>query len=68
VWTNFINAIAKSSEVGEFGESDIARLAQHALNGRQIKNIVACAVSLAREQKKTITVARIETLMKILIE
>jgi hypothetical protein len=68
VWTNFLTTIAKSTEVAEFDEGDVAKLAQHTLNGRQIKNIVACAVSLAREKKTTITVTQIETLVKILME
>ncbi|KAF2731968.1 AAA family ATPase [Polyplosphaeria fusca] len=68
VWTNFLNSVAKSSEVAEFGEKDIDKLARHMLNGRQIKNIVSCAVSLAREQKTTVTVSQIEILLKILID
>lgn len=54
--------------MADFSESDVARLAQHVLNGRQIKNIVACTVSLAREQNTSITVARVESLLKILID
>ena len=36
------------------------------LNGRQIKNAVSCAISLARDQEKPLTVEDIEHLLDIL--
>ncbi|OKL60944.1 hypothetical protein UA08_03620 [Talaromyces atroroseus] len=68
VWKNFLTKVAKTSELSEVTEDDFATLSKHALNGRQIKNIVSCAVSLSREQKKQVSVKDIEGLMKILLD
>jgi len=66
VWTNFITMIAKTSENANITNEDIINLSKHVLNGRQIKNIVACAVSLSRETKTSITAAQIEKLITVL--
>ncbi|KAL3473024.1 AAA family ATPase [Aspergillus californicus] len=68
VWSNFLHSVAKVSELSAFTNEDIVALSRHELNGRQIKNIVSCAVSLAREQNKLITIEDIETLIEILID
>ncbi|KAL2794820.1 P-loop containing nucleoside triphosphate hydrolase protein [Aspergillus keveii] len=67
VWKNFLRNVAKTSELSEFTDEHFVALSRHKLNGRQIKNIVSCAVSLAREHKKQITVQDIEGLMQILV-
>ncbi|KAL2857203.1 AAA family ATPase [Aspergillus pseudoustus] len=67
VWKNFLRNVAKKSELSEFTDENFVALSRHKLNGRQIKNIVSCAVSLAREQNKKITIADIESLMQILV-
>ncbi|RAK95687.1 ATP-binding protein [Aspergillus ibericus CBS 121593] len=68
VWKNFLTNVAKTSELSEFTADDLAALSRHPLNGRQIKNIVSCTVSLARERKKNITVQDIESLIEVMID
>ncbi|PYI00732.1 AAA family ATPase [Aspergillus sclerotiicarbonarius CBS 121057] len=68
VWKNFLTNVAKTSELSEFTAEDLAALSRHPLNGRQIKNIVSCTVSLARERGKNITVEDIETLIEVMID
>ncbi|KAF1845136.1 AAA family ATPase [Cucurbitaria berberidis CBS 394.84] len=66
VWANFLNMVGRSSEISKIGQGEIDQLAKHVLNGRQIKNIVACTVSLSRESGETITSERIEMMIKML--
>jgi hypothetical protein len=67
VWNNFISMIARNDERMNISDDDLISLARHELNGRQIKNIVSCAVSLARENKTPITPSSLEKLIGILI-
>ena len=64
MWRNFIVRATQDHE--SVDEQGIARLAKRDLNGRQIKNTVSCAISLARDQKKPLTVKDIEYLLDIL--
>ncbi|KAH8724359.1 P-loop containing nucleoside triphosphate hydrolase protein [Phaeosphaeriaceae sp. PMI808] len=66
VWTNLLGTVAKTSETSTISEADIDRLAKYALNGRQIKNVVACTVSLSRENGQPIEVERIGKLISML--
>jgi hypothetical protein len=66
VWTNFLTTVGRSSETFQIREAEINELAKHVLNGRQIKNIVACTVSLSRESKQPITAKRIEQMVAML--
>lgn len=66
VWTNFLSTVGKASETFKIGQDEIDQLAKHVLNGRQIKNIVACTVSLSRESKEPITADRIKSMIKML--
>ncbi|PWY68964.1 AAA family ATPase [Aspergillus sclerotioniger CBS 115572] len=68
VWKNFLTNVAKTSELSEFTADDLTALSRHPLNGRQIKNIVSCTVSLARERGKNITVEDMETLIDVMID
>jgi hypothetical protein len=66
VWTNFLTTVGKSSERQKIGEAEIDELAKHVLNGRQIKNIVSCTVSLSRESKQPITMKRVQQMVAML--
>ncbi|TGO74247.1 hypothetical protein BELL_0297g00120 [Botrytis elliptica] len=65
VWTNFINTISKQNGTLTIDPADIKKLARRELNGRQIKNAVSCAVSLAREGKEPLSVNHIEMILSI---
>ncbi|CAI7655887.1 unnamed protein product [Penicillium glandicola] len=68
VWKSFLTNVAKNSELSEFTSDDFSTLSRHPLNGRQIKNVISCTVSLARERKKKITVEDIESLLSIMVD
>lgn len=65
VWTNFIDTISKQTGTPSLNSADIEKLARLELNGRQIKNAVSCAVSLAREEKEPLSVNHIEMILSI---
>ena len=66
VWTNFIGTAAEVTGHCTIDKEGIARLAERKLNGRQIKNAVSCATSLAREQGEPLTVESIESLLDVI--
>ena len=66
VWKNFIDTAVEVTDHSSIDKEGIARLARRKLNGRQIKNAVSCATSLAREQGAPLTVEGIESLLDIL--
>ena len=66
VWTNFIGTAVEVTGPSSIDKEGIARLAKRKLNGRQIKNAVSCATSLAREQEAPLTVEGIESLLDVL--
>ncbi|KAF5879131.1 putative aaa family atpase protein [Botrytis fragariae] len=65
VWTNFIDTVSKQTGTPSLDSADIEKLARLELNGRQIKNAVSCAVSLAREEKEPLSVNHIEMILSI---
>lgn len=65
VWINFIDTVAKQTGNLTIDSADIEKLARLELNGRQIKNAVSCAVSLAREEKKPLSVDHIEMILSV---
>ncbi|KAL9608519.1 MAG: hypothetical protein Q9167_006658 [Letrouitia subvulpina] len=64
VWKNLIGSTRLNHE--SINDQGIAKLSKREMNGRQIKNAVACATSLARDQEKALTVEDIECLLDIL--
>jgi len=66
VWKNLLDGISRKNSVCNISEEDIARLAKRELNGRQIKNLVSCATSLARDNDEPITVEDVEGLLGVL--
>jgi len=68
LWKNFLETVKKTSKLSDFTDNDLIELSKHPLNGRQIKNIVSCVVSLARDQQTPIAVEDIKNLLEILVE
>ena len=56
----------KTSENSQITQDDLDQLADYVLNGRQIKNIISCTVSLSRLNNKAITVEKIQRMVKVL--
>ena len=76
VWRNFLSAASTSSpQAGGKNESLFAlsdgdittRLASRELNGRQIKNAVSIAASVAREESRGLGAQDIEELIDLLV-
>jgi SpoVK/Ycf46/Vps4 family AAA+-type ATPase len=64
VWETFLSRTTKSTP---FSEEQLNELADHQMNGRQIKNVLKTAQLLASEQGKDLHFGHINTVMKIRI-
>jgi hypothetical protein len=68
IWRNCLeNSPARLKKMA-LTEGDVMQLAKLNLNGRQIKNAVACAVSIAMEEKTELTVEAIKIILEMVIE
>jgi hypothetical protein len=68
IWRNCLASVPADSAKVECGEAEIEKLAKLSLNGRQIKNAVACAVSIAAEQRKALTLEHVKDILDLVIE
>lgn len=68
VWRNCLENIPCEVSRADISEGDIEQLARLELNGRQIKNAVSCAVSIAVEEKQMLTVEGIKIILEMVVE
>jgi SpoVK/Ycf46/Vps4 family AAA+-type ATPase len=68
IWRNCLASVPADSAKVECGEVEIETLAKLNLNGRQIKNAVACTVSIAAEQRKALTLEHVKDILDLVIE
>ncbi|KAI5920298.1 P-loop containing nucleoside triphosphate hydrolase protein [Camillea tinctor] len=62
IWSNFCKRIPGGTDLSD---NDLDRLARHELNGRQIKNIVKSAESMAAYENCKLDAARLEQFTKV---
>lgn len=62
IWRNFLDGVDGSVDVDEAG---LRALAQSPLNGRQIKNVVRTARSLANHKRRRLDLAQLQQVMEI---
>ena len=60
VWRNFLRLVQKEDEV----EQNLGKLAEIAMNGRQIRDTFKTALQLALQEKKSLAYSHIETALK----
>jgi hypothetical protein len=66
VWTLFWRKSLRTNDISDFiSEDEIASLAKHELNGRQIKNTVSSAQSLALEEGVPLSKKHVETVLQV---
>ncbi|KAK0619674.1 hypothetical protein B0T14DRAFT_519665 [Immersiella caudata] len=69
VWRTFLRSQMGDAQgpddAGALSEEDLKALAEHKLNGRQIKNIVKTAWLLAKQNKKPLTLENLQTVLKV---
>ncbi|KAF2132112.1 P-loop containing nucleoside triphosphate hydrolase protein [Dothidotthia symphoricarpi CBS 119687] len=63
IWKNCIGSVPAAVSTAGISEKDYEQLAALKLNGRQIKNAVACAVSIAMEEKAALSVEGIRVIL-----
>lgn len=62
VWSNFLSA---SSKAHAFSDHDLDELAAHAMNGREIKNVLKTAKLLASKRGAELGVEHVKTVLAI---
>ena len=66
VWALFWKKALRTNNISDFiSEDEIASLAKHELNGRQIKNTVSSAQSLALEEGVPLSKKHVETVLQV---
>ncbi|KAF1954563.1 P-loop containing nucleoside triphosphate hydrolase protein [Byssothecium circinans] len=63
IWQNCLAGASAASVDVQLQDSDLQQLAEVDINGRQIKNAVACAVSVALQEKKAVTMEGVEVML-----
>ncbi|OAL05850.1 P-loop containing nucleoside triphosphate hydrolase protein [Phaeosphaeriaceae sp. SRC1lsM3a] len=68
IWKNCLENVPSELSKSAIKEEDFKKLASLKLNGRQIKNAVACAVSIAIEEKTSLTLESIQTILDMVVD
>lgn len=68
IWKNCLDNLPSGITKSDMKEQDFKTLASMKLNGRQIKNAVACAVSIAVEEKTPLTLEGIQTILDMVVD
>jgi hypothetical protein len=68
IWKNCLDNLPSGITKSDMKEQDFKTLAGLKLNGRQIKNAVACAVSIAVEEKTPLTLEGIQTILDMVVD
>jgi SpoVK/Ycf46/Vps4 family AAA+-type ATPase len=68
IWKNCLDNIPSELSKSKITEDDYKKLSELRLNGRQIKNAIACAVSIAVEEKSPLTLESIQTILDMVVD
>jgi len=63
VWSNFLSA--GSTKAHGFSDTDLDKLADYQMNGREIKNVLKTAQLLAGKKKQSLGVSHVESVLAI---
>jgi SpoVK/Ycf46/Vps4 family AAA+-type ATPase len=68
IWKNCLDSTPAGLSKEGLTEEEMKNLADLKLNGRQIKNAVACAVSIAMEEKEPLTMEGIQVILDMVLD
>jgi len=68
IWKNCLDNVPADLSKEDIKEGDIKQLASLKLNGRQIKNAMACAVSIAVEEKTALSLEGVRTILDMVVD
>jgi hypothetical protein len=68
IWKNCLENIPSNLSKSEVKDEDLVQLGKLKLNGRQIKNTMACAITIAVEEKTPLTLEGIQTILDMVVD
>lgn len=68
IWKNCLESLPSDLSKANIADSDIKQLSNLKLNGRQIKNAMACAISIAMEEKTSLSMDGIRTILDMVVD
>jgi AAA+ superfamily predicted ATPase len=68
IWKNCIENLPSGLSKANITEDDLKQLSSLKLNGRQIKNAMACAISIAVEEKTSLSMDGIRTILDMVVD
>jgi hypothetical protein len=68
IWRNCLENVPSNLSKEDIKEDDLKQLASLKLNGRQIKNAMSCAVSIAVEEKTSLSLDGIRTILDMVVD
>jgi hypothetical protein len=68
IWRNCLENVPSNLSRSEVKDEDVAQLGKIKLNGRQIKNTMACAITIAVEEKLPLTLEGIQTILDMVVD
>jgi hypothetical protein len=68
IWRNCFENVPSDLSMSEVKDDDLLHLASAKVNGRQIKNAMDCAVSIARAEKTPLTLECIQTILDMVVD
>lgn len=65
VWKNFLGMSKDGATRENFGDEDLAKLAKHTMNGREIKNVLKTAQLLASKKQESLAYGHVASVLAI---
>lgn len=68
IWKNCLSNVPMETEKANVKERDLAHLSKLKLNGRHIRNVMACAISIVVQEKKALEMEGIQTILDMMVD
>lgn len=68
IWKNFIISLPEEINSADIDDANLQRLAERPMNGREIKNAMACAASIVRASKEPLTFTLLVDILESLVD
>ncbi|RDW66362.1 hypothetical protein BP6252_09997 [Coleophoma cylindrospora] len=68
LWKDFLGHIPSDITISDLSDEELQALAEHPLNGREIKNAVSCAASIVRSTQEPMTITLLKDILGSLFD